>query len=63
MLAWWPKVKRGGVFAGHDYKPGFTSYYAIIEFGRKMNLPIFVTSPVYGLNREYSSPSWYILKQ
>ena len=60
--AWWPKLRRGGILAGHDYKHFFGCYFAIQEFARKMNIEFFVTSGECGDNREMDSPSWYLLK-
>jgi predicted O-methyltransferase YrrM len=52
ILGWWPKVRRGGMFAGHDYMPfwrdksGVDHKYGVIEavdelvveHGQKLNL-------------------------
>ena len=63
ILSWWPKVKKGGILAGHDYIEAMTGYYAVQEFGRKMNLPVFSTNGIFGANKEMiNGPSWYILK-
>ena len=50
LLAWWPKVKHGGVFAGHDYllrgthTTVFTVQPAVDEFGRKMEPSVHTAS-------------------
>ena len=62
LRAWWPKVRRGGILAGHDYIPAFKAYYAVQEFGRKMNLPVFKTDEKYGPQKSMKSPSFYFLK-
>jgi len=55
--AWFPKVKRGGIFAGHDFMDGVESYgvfgvqSAVEEFAEKHHLPFFLT--------QEQSPSWY----
>lgn len=61
LLAWWPKVKHGGVLAGHDYllrgtlTTVFTVQPAVDEFARKMGLSVHTVSG------EHDS-SWYIFK-
>ena len=53
MRAWWPKVRNGGILAGHDFL--FDSVkFAALEFGRKMCVPVHRTME--------SEPSWYIVK-
>ena len=53
VIAWWPKVRIGGILAGHDYNYlHYGCVYAVDEFARKMNLEIHVTE-------DYS---WYIFK-
>jgi len=61
LLLWYPKVKSGGVFAGHDYLDGviksgeYGVRTAVDEFAAKHNLTINVT-----LEADY--PSWWIVK-
>lgn len=49
LNAWWPKVRKGGVFAGHDYvdKSRFGDEFGVIqavdEFAAKHKLNIHVT--------------------
>lgn len=38
LKAWWPKVKKGGVFAGHDYKHWAGVKKAVDEFAVNNNL-------------------------
>ena len=54
MIAWWPKLKKGGILAGHDFQLSNVRY-AVIEFGRKMNHEIHLT-------KDSCCPSWYIFK-
>lgn len=60
LAAWWPKLKRGGVLAGHDYylmseaKTIFTVKPAVDEFARKMGLVVFQTHDSY--------PTWFVFK-
>jgi len=53
MMAWWPKLKRGGILAGHDFQMSLVRY-AVLEFCRKMNLFL------YGTHDDI--PSWYLFK-
>ena len=54
MRAWWPKVKRGAVFAGHDFQMEMVRL-AVTDFSRKMCVPLHRTV-------EPGSPSWFIVK-
>ena len=57
---WWPKVKTGGVFAGHDYLNAefsqgvFGVKQAVREFARAEGQKIYQTSEKW--------PTWYIIK-
>ena len=59
--AWWPKLKVGGIMAGHDYyltseaKTIFTVKPAVDEFARNMGLVVFQTHDAY--------PTWFVLKE
>lgn len=54
---WWPKLKPGGIFAGHDYDP--THYpqtvAAVDDFARDMALEIRIIE-------EIPHPSWWTIK-
>lgn len=58
---WWPKVKRKGILAGHDYLDGkladgnFGVKSAIDEFVKKNKLKLFVTKDEW--------PTWYFFKK
>jgi hypothetical protein len=57
LLAWYPKLKLGGLFSGHDYKQSCGKigvYKAVNEFAEKNNKEIFVTKE--------RCPSWYFFK-
>jgi hypothetical protein len=55
---WWPKVKKGGVFSGHDYTNGgpynFGVKRAVDEFISGNGEKVFIIKHV--------APSWYIIK-
>jgi len=58
LTAWWPKVKPGGTFAGHDYvdrKPQFGVKPAVDEFALQHGVLVDVTA-------EPEYPSWHIRK-
>ena len=63
IKAWFPKVKNGGMFGGHDYKKDVDKdtvngvYEAVNEFCAKHNYVVNVT---HGTKRCPSS--WYIFK-
>jgi hypothetical protein len=54
-VAWWPKLKSGGIFSGHDYAPGNGKGYgvraAIDRFAKERDLTVFSTT------QEYCRPS------
>lgn len=58
---WWPKLKPGSMFAGHDYMDGsfpfgeFGVKSAVDEFVRGHKLKLYVTA-------EAASPSWFFFK-
>jgi|3_EtaG_2_1085321.scaffolds.fasta_scaffold06854_4 hypothetical protein len=60
---WWPRVKRGGILAGHDYNdtnPG--SIRAVDEFAEKAGVKFKITgtSPEKG---DADAPSWIFIKE
>ena len=55
IKAWWPKVARGGVFAGHDHRPGFGVSQAVDEF-------IASTGLQKNLTGESDYQSWWLIK-
>jgi len=62
MADWWPKVKVGGILAGHDYNdnnPG--TIKAVDEFAAKHNLEFKLTgtNPDKG---DANAPSWVFIK-
>jgi hypothetical protein len=60
LEAWWPKVRRGGLVAGHDYCDAdndcgrFGVRSAVNEFARRMGRKVHVT-------RELEYPSWILV--
>ncbi len=60
MELWWPKLKKGGVFSGHDYLNGnlingkFGVKQAVDEFIKKHDLELYITHEFW--------PTWYMLK-
>ena len=60
LREWWPKVKIGGIFAGHDYS---TSWPKTIEevdkFAKLNNIKLKFTGEIVG---QGGHPSWYCRK-
>jgi hypothetical protein len=58
LALWWPKLKAGGVFAGHDYldicEKNFGVKSAVDEFAKKYGQEVFITPGTY--------PTWYFRK-
>ena len=71
LEAWWPKLRRGGLFAGNDYHAGWVrpaGYYfgtkdAVDEFFLRADHRVYATTtsaiPTAG---EVVLPDWYVLK-
>lgn len=56
LLDWWPKLRKGGVFAGHDYHVAWPkTMSAVNRFVAMLDLPLYLTSA-----DEF--PSWYVFK-
>lgn len=56
LAQWWPKLRAGGIFAGHDYHPDFPLTVDAVEcFGKHHGLTLNLTA-------EPKYPSWWILK-
>ena len=62
LASWWPKLRIGGVFAGHDFVPygiyeqgEFGVQRAVIEFVNKYGLEFFLTQD--------SWPTWWLRKK
>lgn len=61
---WYPKVKPGGIFSGHDYAGNCNGVMrAVDEFLRRENLPLNITNcdEVAGDN-SWTVRSWYVVK-
>ena len=61
IALWWPKIKIGGIFAGHDYLDGdlpqgrFGVKRAVNEFIARTGQRLFITPETW--------PTWYVIKQ
>jgi len=57
LRAWWPKLKVGGIFAGHDYfqYKDFGVVEAVNEFAAQQHFSIHITN-------EHFAPSWFGFK-
>jgi hypothetical protein len=53
---WWPKLKSGGHFAGHDYHPRWQATMDVVDaFMLQHNL-------TFQLTKEDTFPSWWTIK-
>ena len=58
---WWPKLRKDGIFAGHDYLDGdlpdgdFGVKSAVDEFAKARNLKVYVI--------QQNWPTWYLKKR
>ncbi len=56
LADWWPKLKPGGVFAGHDYSPRYQPTIDTVDaFVKAHGLELNLTT-------EDELPSWYVRK-
>lgn len=56
LARWWPKLKQGGIFAGHDYHADFPrTIQTVDDFAAHHGLTIQLTG-------EIKYPSWYTTK-
>lgn len=56
LADWWPKIKPGGIFAGHDYSPRYQpTIDAVDAFTKAHGLELNLTT-------EDELPSWYVRK-
>ncbi len=56
LTDWWPKIKHGGIFAGHDYSPQYQpTIDAVDVFVKTHGLEIHLTT-------EDKLPSWWVVK-
>ena len=62
LEAWYPKLRKGGIMAGHDYFNG--NYKELGEFGVKQAVDEFVEKYKLSLNltSEEQGKSWWFLK-
>jgi predicted O-methyltransferase YrrM len=62
LADWWPKLRSGGIFAGHDYSPRYpATVKAVDEFAAAHGLTVNVTDAGTGGVFD-SEPSWWVVK-
>lgn len=59
IIAWWPKVKKGGIFAGHDY---YIRRNEVDVLEVQYAIDAFVMINNLSLNHGFECSSWYIIK-
>ena len=62
LVEWWPKLKRGGIFSGHDYHPRYArTVSAVNDFINKHSLKLNIVNEQ--VSRAMSIyPSWWCVK-
>jgi len=64
LKAWLPKVKRGGIFAGHDYHAKFPLVVAEVErFARERQQRVYFIDDDDQDNWNHGAASWFIIRQ
>jgi len=64
-MIWWPKVKSGGILAGHDYviKEGFGVIEAVDRFVKEKNLELNTIGKQKNWRRDINTvANWWITK-
>ncbi len=61
LRVWWPKIKKGGVFSGHDYKNSFVRNN-LVEVKRAVDNFAFEYGLTINTTTEDNLPTWYIIK-
>jgi len=63
MHCWWEKLKRGGLFAGHDYDARWPqTVQAVDEFCATRGIELGVLPGAQTGNHQASYASWYVFK-
>jgi hypothetical protein len=63
LVSWWPLVKPGGMFAGHDYLNGDMAHGLPADFGVKAAVDEFVEREHLKLyTTEEPFPTWWVFK-
>ena len=60
ILNWWPKLKKGGLFSGHDFDPSRNDSNYEMYGVRKAVEEIFGDN--FNLTKEENYKSWYVFK-
>lgn len=60
IISWWPKLKKGGLFSGHDFDPSITDVNFKMYGVKKAVEEIFDDS--FSLTDEQNYKSWYVFK-
>ena len=58
---WWPKLKPGGLFSGHEWENQNVNF-AVREFAKSMNKEVRVTEPNIERMFDSSVLSWWFVK-
>lgn len=60
---WWPKLKSGGIFAGHDYDSKWPqTVQAVDDFCQRSNMELNILPGVKTWNHQDRYASWYVTK-
>lgn len=58
LQSWYPKLKRNGIMAGHDYYDGCGVKSAVDEFAAKNKLKVLATKAEYSRPSAVHGPGW-----
>jgi hypothetical protein len=60
---WWPKLKHGGIFSGHDYDPKWPQTIAAVDkFCKQFNYKPRTIPGVEVEHKHNNYSSWYLIK-
>jgi hypothetical protein len=60
IINWWPKLKKGGIFSGHDFDPSITDEN-FEKYGVEKAINEFFSNK-FNLTSEKNYKSWYVFK-
>lgn len=61
LKTWWPKIKGGGMLAGHDYKNSFVRKN-LVEVKRAVDNFAFELGLTVNVTTDDNLPTWYVFK-
>jgi hypothetical protein len=61
LMHWWPKLQKGGLLAGHDYRHNCGVPQAVMDLVRRIRIPFTVVPEVEPEGK--ANALWYLFKE